>query len=147
MKSNLLIAAGVGILFLLPQASFGQTESSSPADVTSSHSDVVNPHAVMNNSLATGGGAGMNSPSQWGRANAVYVEHEIQKAKANGKDVTVAETQRRMGMTALNNGLNKEAAQHFDTALRSIGIEPKAQGQNPGEPEGGHSAMPGQTKP
>jgi hypothetical protein len=75
------------------------------------------------------------------------VEHEIMKAKADGKDVTVAEAQRRMGMTALNNGLNKEAAQHFDTALRSLGIAPKAQGQNPGEPLPGHASMPDQTKP
>jgi hypothetical protein len=39
MKSNLFVAAGIGILFLLPQAAaFGQTENS-PADATSSRSE------------------------------------------------------------------------------------------------------------
>ena len=89
----------------------------------------------------------MNSPSQHGRANAIFVQHEITKARSQGKDVTAAEGQYTMGMAALNRGLNKEAAQHFDTALRAVGVEPKAQGQNPGETMPGHASMPGETKP
>jgi hypothetical protein len=59
----------------------------------------------------------------------------------------MAENQYRVGLSALNNGLNKEAAEHFDRALRAVGVQPKVQGQNPGEPVAGHEAMPGNTRP
>jgi hypothetical protein len=147
MKRNFLVAAaGVGALLLLPQIGFSQSATYSSTSETSRATE-SNPHAMTNNTLATHGGEGMNNPSQYGRANADYVRHEIAKAKADGKNVTMAENQYRSGLNALNNGLNKEAAQHFDTALRSVGVEPKVQGQNPGESLPGHPALPGSTHP
>src|SRR5579884_1754997 len=55
----------------------------------------ANHHAVTNNTLATHGGTGFNNPSQWGRANAEYVQHEIARARSEGKDVRMAENQYR----------------------------------------------------
>jgi hypothetical protein len=145
MKSYAILAAAVGTSLFLIQPAFSQmTASSNPQDTRGT---ATNPHAVVNNTVPTNAGAGTSNASQWGRANSVYTEHEIEKAKADGKDVTVAQAQYRMGMKALNTGLNKEAAQHFDQALRSVGVEPKAQGQNPGESLPGHAAMPGDTHP
>jgi hypothetical protein len=149
MKSKLLITAALGALVLSAPVAFGQTESSSTSTTTADNprAVAVSPHAVTNNTVATHSGVGFNQPSQWGRANSVYVQHEIEKAKADGKDVSAAQTQYNMAMNALNNGLNKEAAQHFDNALRAVGVQPNTQGQNPGEPMGSHAPMPGQTKP
>jgi len=144
MKKNLLAAAGFGALLILPQVGFSQTSTYSSS---ASRTTEANPHAVTNNTLATHGGTGFNNPSQWGRANAEYVQHEIARAKSEGKDVRMAENQYRVGLNALNNGLNKEAAEHFDSALRAVGVQPKVQGQNPGEPAAGHEAMPGNTQP
>jgi hypothetical protein len=141
MKLYVLVGAAVSAL-LLPRAALCQTESY-PSQANDTRTQSANPHAVVNNSLPTDSGSGMNNPSQHGRANAVFVEHEITKARAKGKDVTGAEGQYKMGMAALNRGLNKEAAQHFDTALRAVGVEPKAQGYNPGETTHGHAAVPG----
>ncbi len=146
MKRNFLIAAaGIGAMLLLPAVGFSQSATYSSSSETTRAE--ANPHAMTNNTLPTHGGEGMNNPSQYGRANADYVRHEIAKAKADGKNVTMAENQYRSGMNALNNGLNKEAAQHFDSALRSVGVEPKTQGQNPGEALPGHPAMPDSTHP
>jgi hypothetical protein len=142
----LLAAAGIGALLLLPQAGFSQTTTYS-TETNNPRATEVNPHDVTNNSMATNSGSGFNTPSQWGRANATYVKHEIAKAKANGQDTTVAQNQYRLGLNMLNNGMNKEAAQHFDNALRAVGVQPKAQGQNPGEPIPGHQPMPGSTNP
>jgi hypothetical protein len=143
----LLAAAGIGACLLLPQAGFSQSTTSSSTATNNPRAAEVNPHDVTNNSMPTNSGAGFNNPSQWGRANAVYVQHEIAKAKANGRDVSVAENQYRLGLNMLNNGMNKEAAQHFDSALRAAGVQPQAQGQNPGEPIRGHQQMPGNTNP
>jgi hypothetical protein len=145
MKFYIIAGVAIGAL-LLPGFGFCQAENP-PSSANDTRTQSANPHAVVNNSLPTNGGAGMNNPSQHGRANAIFVKHEIAKARAEGKDVTGAEGQYKMGMAALNRGLNKEAAQHFDTALRAVGVEPKAQGQNPGETMSGHTSMPGETKP
>jgi hypothetical protein len=145
-RPYLLAVAGMGALLLLPQAGFSQTTTYS-SESNNPRAAEVNPHEVTNNSMPTGSGTGFNNPSQWGRANAEYVQHEIAKAKADGKDVNLAENQYRLGLNDLNNGLNKEAAQHFDSALRAVGVQPNAQGQNPGEPIPGHAAVPGSTHP
>lgn len=129
MKTYVLLATAVGASLLLAQTSFSQTTSYSSTTTEDARGTTSNPHAIVNNSLPTGAGVGTSNPSQWGRANAVYTEHEIAKAKADGKDVTGAQTQYRMGLTALNNGLNKEAAQHFDEALRWSEFSPKHRGK------------------
>jgi hypothetical protein len=67
----------------LAQLGFSQTSTYSSS---TSRTTEANPHAVTNNTLATHGGTGFNNPSQWGRANAEYVQHEIARAKSEGKD-------------------------------------------------------------
>jgi hypothetical protein len=75
--------------------------------------------------------------------NAYYVHKKIDQAQAEGRDVGAAKMQEKMGDAALRKGMNNEAAQHFETALRSIGEMPNAPGENPGETGSPHHAMPG----
>ncbi len=145
MNKYTIIAAAAGALMLMRQTGLAQTQTYS--STTNPRPSVTDSHGPVNNSISIGPGVGMNNPSQWGRANAAYVRREIAKAKADGKDVAAAQIQYAMGMKNLNNGMNKEAAQHFDSALRAVGVEPKAQGQNPGESTAGHMAMPGAAHP
>jgi len=50
-----------------------------------------------------------------------------------GKDVTTAKSQEAMGKAALRKGMNDEAAQHFETAFRSIGVIPIGLNQDAGQ--------------
>ncbi len=77
------------------------------------------------------------------KMSADYVAKKITEAQGQGKDVTAAKAQQAMGEAALKKGMNDEAAQHFDTALRSIGVMPNAPGETAGEANSGHQAMPG----
>lgn len=72
-----------------------------------------------------------------------YVHKKIDEAQAQGKDVSAAQIQEHMGDAALKKGMNDEAAQHFETALRSIGVMPNAPDENPGEATSPHRAMSG----
>lgn len=75
--------------------------------------------------------------------NADYVRRKIEDAQAKGKDVSAARMQEKMGDAALKKGMNDEAAQHFETALRSIGEMPNSSGSNAGEANTPHGSMPG----
>ncbi|SRR5579883_1827688 len=83
---------------------------------------------------------GMNPDSHQGKVRAAYVDQQIALAKARGQDTAAAEAQEVMGQGALRRGLNAEASQHFDAALRSLGIMPNS----PHSPEAGsyHAPMP-----
>jgi hypothetical protein len=72
-----------------------------------------------------------------------YVSKKIADAQFRGKDVTVAKAQEAMGEAAMKKGLNDEAAQHFETALRSIGVMPNSTGSNADETGAPHHTMPG----
>ncbi len=103
---------------------------------------VDNPAAAgseMNNpnAMAASGASGT------GTVSSTYVHKKIDEAQAQGKDVSAARMQERMGEAALKKGMNDEAAQHFETALRSIGMTPNAPDENPGEGSSPNRAMPG----
>jgi hypothetical protein len=59
--------------------------------------------------------------------------------------VTAAVSQEKMGRAALHQGLSKEADQHFDTALRALGVMPNAPENAVGESSSPHAAMPGRS--
>src|SRR5215471_17433496 len=73
---------------------------------------------------AMSAGAPAASSSQSDQMSSGYVSQKISEAQARGKDVRLAKTQQAMGEAALKKGMNNEAAQHFETALRSIGVMP-----------------------
>jgi hypothetical protein len=152
MKTGLFLSAAVGALLLSTPTAFGETYTTTTTTTYSAsaynpRAVPLNPYAITNNTLITGPGVGLMNPDQWGRANAVYVEHEIEKAQADGRDVSIADAQFGLAMNELDHGLNKEAAQHFDNALRAVGVEPNTPDQNAGEPIRPHFSMPGETKP
>jgi hypothetical protein len=72
-----------------------------------------------------------------------YVAKKIADAQLQGKDVSTAKAQEAMGEAALKKGMNDEAAQHFETALRSIGVMPNSSSSNTGESGSPHRMMPG----
>ncbi|HLH78337.1 MAG TPA: hypothetical protein VKV28_16155 [Candidatus Binataceae bacterium] len=75
---------------------------------------------------------------QWPGAVAKYVAEQIAKAKAEGKDTSLAEAHYRLAINWIRMGQNLNAAHHFDTALRALGIRPQVPGQNVGEVMGVH---------
>jgi hypothetical protein len=72
-----------------------------------------------------------------------YVNKKIADARFRGQDVRAAKAQEAMGEAALKRGMNAEAAQHFETALRSIGVMPNSAGNDAGESSSGHRVLPG----
>ena len=62
-----------------------------------------------------------------------YLAKKIAVAQAQGKDVTTAKSQEAMGKAALRKGMNDEAARHFETAFRSIGVIPIGLDQDAGD--------------
>jgi hypothetical protein len=82
------------------------------------------------------------SSSQSDQMSSGYVSQKISEAQAQGKDVRLAKAQQAMGEAALKKGMNNEAAQHFETALRSIGVMPNAPGETAGEGSSEHHKMP-----
>jgi hypothetical protein len=79
--------------------------------------------------------AGPGPDSHGGKLTAAFVDQKIAEAKAQGRDTSAAETQEVMGQADLRKGMNDEAAQHFDAALRSVGVAPNSPGQDSGAAE------------
>jgi hypothetical protein len=96
--------------------------------------------AVTANNPAEQTAAGVSNKDM---INSEYVHNKIAQAQSQGKDVSAARMQEAMGDAAMKKGMSDEAAQHFETALRSIGEMPNAPGENPGEADSPHNAMPG----
>lgn len=74
--------------------------------------------------------------------NSWYVHRKIDQAQAEGRDVSAARLQESMGNAALQKGMKDKAAEHFETALRSVGQMPDRtprHSDNPGVPV---SALP-----
>lgn len=86
--------------------------------------------------------AGPGPDSHEGKLKAAFVDQKIAAAKAQGKDTPASETQEVMGQADLRKGMNDEAAQHFDAALRSVGVMPSAPGKDSGEAGSLHHPMP-----
>ena len=147
---NLLSGAGVALmvcatLALTPATGFSQTTEVYTPSVTTTRTTttVTNAPVVNPNDPAQFPPAGSGNPdSHQGKVNAAYVDQQIALAKERGMDTSAAENQEIMGQADLMHGLNDEAAQHFDAALRSVGIMPSWPGHNPGEAESIHHPMP-----
>jgi hypothetical protein len=106
---------------------------------TTTTAPVVNPNDPAQFPPA---GVGMNPDSHEGKVKAAYVDQQIALAKARGEDTSAAETQEVMGQAALMHGLDTEAAQHFDAALRAVGVMPSWPEHNSGEAGSLHAPMP-----
>jgi len=151
--ANYFASAGIAVMLgiAVPSAWGQATESAAPgvaAVVPAATSPTVPaekaaPGAPGNEMSANTSVAPAPGSSQPDKMSADYVAKKIAEAQAQGKDVTTAKVQQTMGNAALKNGMNDEAEQHFDTALRSIGIMPNAPGENASEGNSGHQAMPG----
>jgi hypothetical protein len=108
----------------------------------------------MNNPAVSGGAMAAN-PSEQAKMGisaaapdkAAYVNQKIAEAKAQGKDVTAAQMQARMGQAALSKGLQSEADQHFDIALRSVGATPNEPATGSGEAQAPSGEAPGSAMP
>lgn len=70
-----------------------------------------------------------------------YLAKKIADAHVQGKDVTTAKLQEAMGKAALRKGKNDEAARHFETAFRLIGVIPTGLDQDAGEGNSKHQRM------
>ncbi len=77
------------------------------------------------------GSAGTDDQSEM--MNSGYVHRKIDQAQAQGRDVSAAKMQAQMGDAAAQKGMTDEAAQHYQTALRSIGAMPPGTGDNSGQ--------------
>jgi hypothetical protein len=130
---NSLAGAGIAIMFSTALA-WGQTivvtapdASTTTTTTTTTMSDASPPYVVNPNDPVQfpNGGVGMANPSHEGAVKAAFVDKKIAEARAQGVDVSAAETQEIMGQADLRKGLNDEAGQHFDAALRSVGVSPR----------------------
>ncbi len=144
---NWLAGLGAAAAFALISApGFSQTAEIYTPSVTTSRTTtttttapIVNPNDPAQFPPA---GNGMNPDSHEGKVKAAFVDQQIAQAKARGMDTSAAENQEVMGQAALMHGMDVEAAQHFDAALRSVGIEPAWPEHNPGEASSIHHPMP-----
>jgi len=149
--------AGVGVALMVGSAApiaWGQaTEPSAPSGSTAIAPAATSPTVPGEKAAPGAPGSSMSHTSAMDKPaagatqadtnSADYVHQKIADAQAKGKDVSAATMQEKMGNAALKKGMNDEAAQHFETALRSIGEMPNAPGENSGESSSPHKAMPG----
>jgi hypothetical protein len=149
--------AGVGAALLVgsaaPLARGQATEPSVPSGSTAIAPAATSPTVPGEKAAPGAPGSGMShtpamdkpaaGATQADAKNADYVHKKIADAQAKGKDVSAARMQENMGNAALKKGMNDEAAQHFETAMRSIGEMPNAPGENSGEASSPHKPMPG----
>jgi len=115
---------------------FNSTNNNPPVD---HNGTLANPSEHPGNTMEEYGGE-----VQWPGTLANFVAEKISEAKAKGMNTREAEAQERLAVNWLRMGENLNAAQHFDTALRSLGIQPNVQGENVGETTTAHKPMPGQ---
>jgi hypothetical protein len=132
-KANWLAGLGIAAALALTPA-FSLAQSTVTSQTTTTTLSGVNPNDPVQFPPHQG--------SHEGAVSAAYVDQQIAMAKSRGQDTSAAESQEVMGQTALRNGLDDEAAQHFDNALRSIGVMPSWPGHNPGEAGSYHPSMP-----
>ena len=148
-KSNWLGALGITAALVLTSApGFAQTTTTeiyAPSVTTKRTTTTVTTAPVVNPddpAQFPPASVGMAPDSHEGKVKAAYVDQQIAAAKTRGQDTSAAETQEIMGQSALMRGLNTEAAQHFDAALRSVGVMPSQPQRNSGEAGSYHSPMP-----
>jgi hypothetical protein len=133
-------------LALTPALGFGQTtEIYTPSTTTSRTTTTVTTVPVVNPddpAQFPPAGGGLNPDSHEGKVKATYVDQQIALAKQRGVDTSAAENQEIMGQSALMHGMDTEAAQHFDAALRAVGVMPSWPEHNSGEAGSIHAPMP-----
>jgi len=129
-RGKWLASGGIAILLGLGTALvWAQTTTTTTTTVTTI-APAVNPNDPVQ---FPPGGPGPDSHG--GKLTASFVDQKIAEAKAQGYDTSAAETQEVMGQADLRKGMNDEAAQHFDAALRSVGVTPNSPGQDSGAAE------------
>jgi hypothetical protein len=115
------------------------TQAQTTTTVTNSRSMTVNPNDPKQFPPAN---FGFSADQRQGNFKAAYVDQQIAIAKSHGIDTSVAENQSVIGRADLKKGLNQEAAQHFDNALRALGVMPAQPQHNSGEVGMYHAPMP-----
>lgn len=143
-KSHCLSCLGIAAaLTVTPVFALAQTTVYAPATsrttTTVTSGTPVNPNSPVQFPPAN---VGMAPDSLEGKVKAAYVDQQIAMAKARGQNTSAAETQEIQGQSDLRRGLNTEAAQHFDAALRSLNVMPSHPDQNSGEAGSIHTTMP-----
>jgi len=129
-RGKWLASGGIAIMLGLGTALvWAQTTTTTTTTVTTI-APAVNPNDPVQ---FPPGGPGPDSHG--GKLTASFVDQKIAEAKAQGYDTSAAETQEVMGQADLRKGMNDEAAQHFDAALRSVGVTPNSPGQDSGAAE------------
>lgn len=151
--ANCFASAGIAlILGIAVPSAWGQATEPAASGVTAVVPAATSPTVPAEKAApgAPGSKLGANTSvdaaagnSEADKMSADYVGKKIAAAQEQGKDVTAAKAQQAMGEAALKKGMTNEAAQHFETALRSIGVMPNAPGETAGEADSGHQAMPG----
>jgi hypothetical protein len=138
LAAALLISPAAGLAYTdiyYPATSQAQTTTT----VTTGRSMTVNPNSPRQFPPAN---FGFSADQRQGAFKAEYVDQQIALAKARGINTDPAIAQEIQGRADLKKGLNEEAAQHFDAALRSLGVMPSQPEHNPGEVGVYHNPMP-----
>jgi hypothetical protein len=130
MKQGKWLAGGVLAMLLGFGAAVVWSQTTTTTTTTTTIAPAVNPNDPVQ---FPPGGPGPDSHG--GKLSAAFVDQKIAEAKAQGYDTSAAETQEVMGQADLRKGMNDEAAQHFDAALRSVGVPPNSPGQDSGAAE------------
>jgi hypothetical protein len=134
--------AGAAIAMLLGFAAMPAWCQSAETTTTTTTTTTVPGVPVNPNDPVQFPPGGPGPDSHEGNMKAAFVDQKIAEAKAQGQDTSAAETQEVMGQADLRKGMNDEAAQHFDAALRSVGVMPSAPGKDSGEAGSLHHPMP-----
>ena len=130
-------AAAATLLALAPAPAWCQSTTNTTTTTMTVPGTPVNPNDPVQFPPA-----GPGTDSHEGKTKAAFVDQKIAEAKAQGQDTSVAETQEVMGQADLRKGMNDEAAQHFDAALRAVGVTPSKPEKNSGEAGSLHHPMP-----
>lgn len=125
---NCFVGAGAALILAAStaRAQTVVTEPGTSTTITTTTTTATNPPPFVVNPddpvQFPNQGVGMSNPSHEGAVKAAIVDQQIAAARAQGKDVSAAESQEILGQADLKRGLNNEASEHFDAALRSIGV-------------------------
>jgi len=123
---NCVAVGAIAITIFASPVAWGQTEIITPVNstTTTTITNAPAPYVVNPNDPVQfpPGGVGMGNASHEGGVKAAFVDQQIAAARAQGRDVSAAQTQEIQGQADLKKGLNSEASEHFDAALRSIGV-------------------------
>lgn len=131
----LKVVAGIGLAFSLALlAQFAQAQTSG--------TEGGPPAGASEGAMQGAAGSAGASAATRAQEKATELTQEINKAKAQGKDVSAAEAHQKRGEKALESGNEAAAMRHFGQAERSLGM---ANGGETGGAMGGAGAGEGET--